>query len=120
MGEYLQRFNYYGYEKETYDECRDLIHESNHGHVKIITLWFVLMNAFYYFSASVGLFNTDPRRQSFYLVFMLAALLNLGLMVFGGKKNPVLRVLCMILDLFDYSGRSAHALKRVQRMGIAV
>ena len=34
-----------------------------------------------------------------------------------------LRVLCgEFLDFFavDYSGRSAHALKRVQRMGIAV
>ncbi|MBO4456293.1 MAG: GGDEF domain-containing protein [Butyrivibrio sp.] len=41
---YWQRINYYGFEKNRYDDCKDLIHDSNYRHLLIINSWLFLLS----------------------------------------------------------------------------
>lgn len=106
MGALLQRFNHYGFEKETYDECGDLIAKSNRSHARIITLWFALVNAFYFLSATFGLFNVDPARSLFYIGSMVAALIAMGLVVFGGAKGRTFDMVVTVLVLVMFEAYS--------------
>lgn len=105
----LKRFNHYGFDKETYDECGSLIEASNRGHARIINLWFVLVNAFYYLSATFGLFNVDPERRVFYGVFMLAGILIIVLTMFAEGRRPVFGLIATVLDLVMFEAYSVLA-----------
>lgn len=112
MGDWLERFNHYGFDRATYDECRELIVEANQSHAQVIVIWFVLINAFYYLSARFGVFNVEAGKQSFYLVFMLLALAVSVLATIGKKKSNVVGSVAslMILIMFEsYSVMSSDA-----------
>jgi len=59
-----KRINYYGFEKPAYDECLDLIRETDRRHMEMLNLWFLVITCIYlYFSwqNSLGLSrNNSP------------------------------------------------------------
>ena len=99
MGDFFSRINHYGVDKETFYECRQLISKANRNNARIINLWFVLVNTFYYLCARFGFFNVDSSRKMFYLLFMVIAIVLLGMALFGIKKSPFFGTLCPILGL---------------------
>lgn len=109
MGELLQRFNHYGFERKTYDECKGLIAKSNQSNALIINFWFALVNAFYYVCAMFGFFSVDHARQLFYASFMLAAFIIIAMIVFIRKKGPAFNTVIILLDLVMFETYSVMA-----------
>lgn len=63
--------NYYGYDKETYNECRELIDDTNKKHVVILNLWFFVVNLFCILFSLLGLFSVNQSGIELYAFFDL-------------------------------------------------
>ncbi|MBE5842576.1 MAG: GGDEF domain-containing protein [Butyrivibrio sp.] len=61
--------NYYGYDKETYNECRELIDDTNKKHVVILNLWFFTVNLFCILFSLLGLFSVNQSGIELYIFF---------------------------------------------------
>ncbi|MBP5291830.1 MAG: GGDEF domain-containing protein [Lachnospiraceae bacterium] len=70
----LQRFNYYGIEKEAYKSCEDSIRLSNRQHSEIIDWWFLLVNILCFVCAKFDWLNVDWRNMRIYADYIIATL----------------------------------------------
>lgn len=66
--------NYYGYDKETYIRCADLIRSTNRRHLEYVNVWFLLLNAMFIVFSLLNVFGVDTSNLLFHLAFMLIAL----------------------------------------------
>ncbi len=66
--------NYYGYDKETYIRCADLIRSTNRRHLEYVNVWFLLLNTMFIVFSLLNVFGVDPSNFTFHLTFMLIAL----------------------------------------------
>lgn len=66
----FERVKYYGYDRDTYQGCRDLIRSTNHKHIRITNTWFLIINVFYLAFSSLNLFGVNDTRVSYYLGFV--------------------------------------------------
>ncbi|MBR1627760.1 MAG: GGDEF domain-containing protein [Lachnospiraceae bacterium] len=102
MGELLQKFNHYGFDKAIYGECMGLIVRTNRHHAKIINVWFALINAFYFISTNLRMFNVDATRSAFFLIFIIIPMITMGMVTFLGPKGPFFGVMCTVADLIMF------------------
>ena len=65
--------NYYGYDKETYLSCADLIRLTNRRHLEYVNIWFLLLNAMFVVFSLLNVFGVDKSNLFFHLVFFLIA-----------------------------------------------
>ena len=93
--------NYYGFDRESYYECMDLIKSTNRKHIFILNTWFSGINALYLVFAFFNLFGVTIERVWFYALFMVLSLaLDIILAFFpkfGEKYSRLFVYLSMIL-----------------------
>ncbi len=83
-----QSTNYYGYDKETYYECRELIDETNRKHMDILNAWFFMINLFCTFFALFGLFNSNQGDIKVYVIFGFIAIVFLLFSKYIQRRRP--------------------------------
>ena len=66
--------NHYGYDKDNYDDCTDMIRQTNLKHVAIINRWFFIINIFLMVFAIMNTFGVRSSMMPFYAVFLGIAL----------------------------------------------
>lgn len=89
----LLKYNYYGYEKNRFRDCKDLIHDTNYRHLTILNTWFLCLTIVFMFLSWNNRFGTTRRSFRMYLFFMLVSLLSEVFLVvfknFSIKYAPV-------------------------------
>lgn len=81
-------FDNYGYNKETYQDCKDLIVSTNRKHIIILISWFLTVNVFYLIFCILNLFGFTNTHTYFYAIYVtLAFLLELWLLFFSIASN---------------------------------
>ncbi|MCR4922954.1 MAG: GGDEF domain-containing protein [Lachnospiraceae bacterium] len=107
-----KRFNYYGYDKNTYLDCQDLINATNRKHVEIIMLWFAAVNIFYFVFSIFNFFGVNRSRTFFYGVFVgISVAFLVVFKIFGNvleRYETIVIYLCVIL-LMIYSILESNA-----------
>ncbi len=80
---YYRSINYYGYDKNRYDDCKELINESNFRHLQILNTWLLGLTIVFLFLTKMNLFGVTGRNFNMYLsFFMLSFVLEVFLFVF--------------------------------------
>ncbi|MBO6214509.1 MAG: GGDEF domain-containing protein, partial [Lachnospiraceae bacterium] len=69
----FKSINYYGYDKDTYNDCRDLINNTNHSHLKMLNLWLIFNNILFIIFSYFYIFGASRDNIVFYASFLLAA-----------------------------------------------
>lgn len=73
---------YYGYSKETYQSCIEMINSLNRKHAIIMNLWFLAMNVLYMLLSAMNLFGVPQERILFYAGFAVFSAVYAVLMEF--------------------------------------
>ena len=68
-------FNFYGYTREAYKECSDLIRSTNRKHITILTTWFILINILYLSFSYLNLFGVNEEKMPFYGSYVLVSII---------------------------------------------
>ncbi len=68
-----QSLNYYGYDKVTYDECRDFIDDNNKRHIFILNIWFLVVNLSCIIFSFLGLFSVNQSPVQVYFFYAVLA-----------------------------------------------
>ena len=93
------KLNYYGYDKETYKSCLQLIRSTTRRHITILNTWFLLVNLFYLIFSALNLFGVNQERIPFYAVYLvLSTAFELYILLFS-KKLGHLNILSLYLSL---------------------
>ena len=71
----LRYANYYGYDKDNYDDCIDMIRSTNIKHVSILNRWFLIVNIFFLVFSLLNTFGVRSSMTSFYMVFLGVAVI---------------------------------------------
>ena len=98
-------FNYYGYTKESYMECSEMIHTTNRKHTTILNTWFILINLLYLVFSYLNLFGVNQERIPFYAAYLLVGIIfELWLTVFPKtvEKHNYITVFSSIIGLLSY------------------
>lgn len=98
-------FNYYGYTKESYMECSEMIHTTNRKHTTILNTWFILINLLYLVFSYLNLFGVNQERIPFYAAYLLVGIIfELWLTVFPktAEKHNYITVFSSIIGLLSY------------------
>ena len=98
-------FNYYGYTKESYMECSEMIRTTNRKHTTILNTWFILINLLYLVFSYLNLFGVNQERIPFYAVYLLVGIIfELWLTVFPktAEKHNYITVFSSIIGLLSY------------------
>ena len=64
-------FNYYGYEKDTYDDCAALIANINRRHMEILNIWFIVITAIYLFFSWQNSYGFSAQNAPVFLIMLL-------------------------------------------------
>ena len=65
--------NFYGYDRETYENCGDLIRNMNRRHMEFLNVWFLLLNAMFILFSLFGIFGVDKRSLRLYITYFSVA-----------------------------------------------
>ena len=98
-------FNYYGFTKESYMECSDMIHTTNRKHITILNTWFFFINLLYLVFSYLNLFGVNQERIPFYAAYIAIGLIFEVWLVFFPKKvenHNYFAVLSSITILLSY------------------
>ena len=98
-------FNYYGYTKESYMECSEMIRTTNRKHTTILNTWFILINLLYLVFSYLNLFGVNQERIPFYAAYLLVGIIfELWLTVFPktAEKHNYITVFSSIIGLLSY------------------
>lgn len=80
---HYRSINYYGYDKNRYDDCKELINESNFKHLQILNTWLLGLTIVFLFLSKMNLFGVTGRNFNMYLsFFILSFVLEVFLFVF--------------------------------------
>lgn len=72
---YYRSINYYGYDKNRYDDCKDLINEANFRHLRILNTWLLGLTVVFLFLSKMNLFGVTGRSFNMYLSFFVLSLI---------------------------------------------
>lgn len=98
-------FNYYGYTKESYMECSEMIRSTNRKHTTILNTWFILINLLYLVFSYLNLFGVNQERIPFYAAYLLVGIIfELWLTVFPktAEKHNYITVFSSIIGFLSY------------------
>lgn len=98
-------FNYYGYTKESYMECSEMIRTTNRKHTTILNTWFILINLLYLVFSYLNLFGVNQERIPFYAAYLLVGIIfELWLTVFpkSAEKHNYITVFSSIIGFLSY------------------
>ena len=101
----VNRFNYYGYDRDTYYDCVDLIHTTNRKLMLILNSWFLLVNLLYLVFSGLNLFGVTQERIPFYTIYVVLAIVyDLIVLLFSAfvEKYNTLMVYVNIAIMLSY------------------
>ena len=64
-----QSTKYYGYDKATFEDCRQLIDETNWNHINILSIWFIIVNLLCVAFSLLDLFSVNQVDIEFYVIY---------------------------------------------------
>lgn len=83
-----QSTKYYGYDKATYEDCRQLIDDTNWNHINILSLWFIIVNLFCVIFSLLDLFSVNQVDIEFYITYGAISICNFAFSRWFQKKYP--------------------------------
>lgn len=78
---YYMSINYYGYDKNRYNDCLDLICETNYRHILIINTWLLGLTIVFMILSRLNMMGVTGRNFTMYLVFMIISLALEGVLI---------------------------------------
>ena len=73
--------NYYGFDKDTYADCLDLIKSTDFRHMHILNLWFLGINVFFVICSYFNIFGLNRLKMGNYALFLgIAAIFEIKFM----------------------------------------
>jgi GGDEF domain-containing protein len=63
--------DYYGYDRFTFNDCKDLITQMNRRHLEILNIWLVAVTAVYMLFAWQNSFGFSEQNAPFFLIFLI-------------------------------------------------
>jgi len=95
----FESLNYYGYSRETYKNCKELVFDTNKKHVNILNIWLAIICVFMFSVSYVSLFAVMTGNRLLYVVYFFAALI-MELWMRLKKEHSELEVrLAMLLNV---------------------
>lgn len=82
----LKFANLYGYYKDNYNDCIDMIRQTNLRHVAILNRWFLIVNIFFLVFSIMSIFGVRSSMTPFYAVFLGISVL-FEVMMFVFRKS---------------------------------
>ena len=82
---YWQKINYYGFEKNRYNDCKELIHDTNYKYIRIINSWILLLSIIYMILCLMNKFGLSRKSYTTYYSFMIFSLI-FEVVIFALKK----------------------------------
>ena len=67
-------FGYYGYDRQTYENCGEQISSTNRIHALMMELWFIVNNFLYVIFSIMGVFGVTKSDTTFYTTFLVISL----------------------------------------------
>ncbi len=101
----MEKFAFYGYDRNTYKNCIDLIHWTNRRHVGIINLWFLVVNLVYLLFSTQDIFGVNEKHTAFYGFFVIISAALEAALFFARpfiRKISMQLVYVMMFMLFAY------------------
>ena len=96
---------YYGYDKESYTECLDMIRSSNRNHLMVMNLCFLAVVSLYFIASFLNLFNLTREKIFVYGGYVLASLtyaLVIGLCPKFSEKHSSKFLLINVAMMYSY------------------
>ncbi|MEE3495442.1 MAG: diguanylate cyclase [Butyrivibrio sp.] len=82
---YWQKINYYGFEKNRYNDCKELIHNTNYKYMRIINSWILFLSIVYMILCLLNKFGLSRKNYTIYYSFMIFSLI-FEVVIFALKK----------------------------------
>ena len=101
-----RNLNYYGYDKRRYEDCIELIHDTNYKHIIILNTWFLALTVVFMVFSRLNQFGVNKRNFRLYFICTLVSLaFEIVLFVFKDfvTKNAQLFTHINILTLMLFS-----------------
>ncbi len=93
-------FNYYGYDKETHQECMSLIRSTNFMHAHILNIWFIGINVFFMICSYFNIFGLNRLKIWNYVAFLgIAIIMDVAILVFRRQLEGQLSFLLVYLNI---------------------
>ncbi len=90
----MEKFAFYGYDREMYHNCIDLIRWTNRRHLRVINSWFLVVNLLYLLFSTQNLFGVNEKHIAFYGFFVV---LSMGMEAALFFMRPLIRRFSMPL-----------------------
>lgn len=101
----FKSINYYGYDKNTYLDCIDLIRSANYSHLRMLNIWFIINCLSFVAFSFFGLFGVASVELPFYAIYLGIALLFQCAITFGRRfieKIPHVVIYLNLLMMLTY------------------
>ncbi len=98
-------FIYYGYDKETYLDCKEMIRSYNRKNALIMNGWFLVVNLLYLAFSSFNMFGVSIEQTPFYALYTVLAIAYALVMMFFPKQtetHSTLFVYILMAGMFTY------------------
>ena len=100
-------FNYYGYDRETHQECMSLIRSTNFRHAHILNLWFTGINIFFVICSFLSIFGLNRLKMGNYVLYLIIGIVfEIAILAFRNQMSgrfSFALVYLSILVLMSYS-----------------
>jgi len=99
-------FFLYGYDRETFNDCIDMIRSTNRKNAIIMNAWFFVINLLYVVCSVFNMFGVTVEQTPFYAAYTLISLIYV-IILFAfqreTKRFSIIFVYLVMLELFSYS-----------------
>ena len=99
-------FFLYGYDRETFNDCIDMIRSTNRKNAIIMNAWFFVINLLYVVCSVFNMFGVTVEQTPFYAAYTLISLIYV-IILFAFQKETkrfsIIFVYLVMLELFSYS-----------------
>ena len=89
--------NHYGYDKETAEECTELINSTNKKHVIILNVWFFIVNVLCAFFSAFDIFTLNQSDLELYIAYAVISALFFVVCRFYGAKQTTARITVLVI-----------------------
>ncbi|WP_022761086.1 MULTISPECIES: GGDEF domain-containing protein [unclassified Butyrivibrio] len=92
-----QSINHYGYDKETKEECTELINGTNRKHVMILNIWFFIVNVLCIIFSAFDIFSVNQSEMRLYIVYAVVSAVFFVVCKTYGAKPTTGRVTVLVV-----------------------
>ena len=99
-------FFLYGYDRETFNDCIDMIRSTNRKNAIIMNAWFFVINLLYVVCSVFNMFGVTVEQTPFYAAYTLISLIYVIILLAFQKETKRFSIIffyLVMLELFSYS-----------------